>query len=212
MSGGGWAAGDDFLKRQRYINAAMWPILYDWLATVSFKFHCLPRTVQLAFDDLRRYLHVTPDVRRSQLQLVGVGCLFFFRSKHIGLSGWVQTWGGHVLLWMLVLGQSLLEQSLQTVRAWLCLQLGTLAFFVGSVLASGPIFVMISDISALESALSRGSSYSVAAAAARWSVSKRREVKICAQEERDYFCSGRRWQQQMPRARRRLRGRGGCRR
>jgi hypothetical protein len=63
--------------------------------------------------------------------VVGVACLFFFRSRHIGALGFVQTWGGHLLIWLLVLYQSRHEQSLQLVRSWLLLQLSFLCVFLG---------------------------------------------------------------------------------
>ena len=38
-----WSIGHDFLATQPHLNARMWPILYDWLAVVSYKFKLEPR-------------------------------------------------------------------------------------------------------------------------------------------------------------------------
>jgi len=63
--------------------------------------------------------------------VVGVAWLFFARARHLGTSGLVQTWGGHVLLWGLVLGECAHTQSLDMLLGWLYLQGGFLAFFAG---------------------------------------------------------------------------------
>ena len=63
--------------------------------------------------------------------VVGVACHFFFRSRHLGLLGWVQTWGGHALIWCLVATESVRQRSLSPLSLWVLLQLGMAAFFAG---------------------------------------------------------------------------------
>ena len=63
--------------------------------------------------------------------VVSVAWLFFFRSKHLGTSGLIYTWGGHFGLWAMVLAQAIHEGSLQVVGGWLALQLALFVTFGG---------------------------------------------------------------------------------
>lgn len=63
--------------------------------------------------------------------IFGVAWLFFMRSRHIGVSGWFQSWGGYLALWGLCVVDSVQQRSLHTLSGWLFLQATLLAAFAG---------------------------------------------------------------------------------
>ncbi|KAK4297342.1 hypothetical protein Pmani_030222 [Petrolisthes manimaculis] len=66
----------DYLSQHSSLQARMRAILLDWLTEVCevFKFH--RETYYLATDYIDRYLTVTENVPKQQLQLIGITCLF----------------------------------------------------------------------------------------------------------------------------------------
>ncbi|GBP22047.1 hypothetical protein EVAR_18688_1 [Eumeta japonica] len=66
----------DYLRNQKYINGKMRATLIDWLVEVRNQFHVSLETLQLCVGTIDRYLQAQPDIRTSELQLVGVTCMF----------------------------------------------------------------------------------------------------------------------------------------
>jgi cyclin A len=62
----------DYLAAHTEVHEKMRTILIDWFVDVVIKFKLHAETYFLAVDIVDRYLTVTPNVARSQLQLVGV--------------------------------------------------------------------------------------------------------------------------------------------
>ena len=98
---------------------------YDF---VSWNCHSLVAAVLNAIEHPR---DVAPARFASGWSIFAVAWLFFFHARHIGWHGWLQSWGGHLFLWLLVLTEAARAQSLQCVTGFVVLQLGTLGFFAG---------------------------------------------------------------------------------
>lgn len=64
-----------YMDNQEDINSKMRAILVDWLVEVHMKFRLAPATLYLTINIIDRYCSVT-NVKRSQLQLVGITSLF----------------------------------------------------------------------------------------------------------------------------------------
>lgn len=65
----------DYFQNQSEITEKMRAILIDWMLEVHLKFRLLPETMFLAVNLIDRFLERV-DVKKSQLQLVGMACLF----------------------------------------------------------------------------------------------------------------------------------------
>ena len=63
-----------YMENQTHINERMRAILVDWLVTVHLKFKLVPETLYLTVNLIDRYLSAK-EVKRPELQLVGVTCL-----------------------------------------------------------------------------------------------------------------------------------------
>lgn len=68
-------ANPNYMENQYEIQERMRGILIDWLIEVHLKFELLPETMYLAVNMIDRFLEKV-SVRKSQLQLVGMTCLF----------------------------------------------------------------------------------------------------------------------------------------
>ncbi|XP_015790454.1 G1/S-specific cyclin-E1 [Tetranychus urticae] len=64
------------LSKHPHITPRMRSILLDWLSEVSELFKLHRETYYFALDFVDRYLSVTKDIPRQQLQLIGITCLF----------------------------------------------------------------------------------------------------------------------------------------
>lgn len=64
----------DYMQTQTDINSKMRSILVDWLVDVHLKFELLPQTLFSCVSLIDRYLQIN-EIKRTQLQLVGVACL-----------------------------------------------------------------------------------------------------------------------------------------
>lgn len=64
-----------YMDSQIDINSRMRSILVDWLVDVHIKFRLTPETLYLTVNLIDRYLSLA-QVQRTQLQLVGITCLF----------------------------------------------------------------------------------------------------------------------------------------
>lgn len=64
-----------YMEKQVEIQERMRTILIDWLVEVHMKFTLLPETLYLAVNLIDRFLEKV-SVRKNQLQLVGMTCLF----------------------------------------------------------------------------------------------------------------------------------------
>ena len=60
---------------QKEINNYMRAILVDWLVDVSQHFELMSETLHTAVTFIDRYLTAHKDVKKTELQLVGVSCL-----------------------------------------------------------------------------------------------------------------------------------------
>mmetsp|Transcript_5507 Transcript_5507/g.12000 ORF Transcript_5507/g.12000 Transcript_5507/m.12000 type:complete len:508 (+) Transcript_5507:484-2007(+) len=67
-------APKEYMEEQPDINAKMRAILIDWLVEVHMKFRLVPETLYLCVNLIDRYCQLV-DVKRSELQLVGVTAL-----------------------------------------------------------------------------------------------------------------------------------------
>ena len=67
-------APTEYMDEQPDINAKMRAILIDWLVEVHMKFRLVPETLYLCVNLIDRYCQLV-DVKRSELQLVGVTAL-----------------------------------------------------------------------------------------------------------------------------------------
>ena len=69
-----------YLSQQPQLDAAMRPVLFDWLMEVAAEFRLQRETVQLAFNYTERYLSAPSAciavVQRCDYQLLGISCLF----------------------------------------------------------------------------------------------------------------------------------------
>ena len=77
-----FAVKPNYMTHQEFINEKMRSILVDWLIEVHLKFKMVPETLYIAVQVLDRFLEIK-QVRRSQLQLVGVAALLvsIFQSQ-----------------------------------------------------------------------------------------------------------------------------------
>lgn len=66
----------DHLKKQSVITGRMRATLIDWLVEVQRQFNLVLETFQLTVAIIDRYLQVVPNVKRNQLQLVGVTAMY----------------------------------------------------------------------------------------------------------------------------------------
>lgn len=65
----------NYMSQQSDINEKMRGILVDWIMEVHSKFKLLPETLFITVNLIDRYLSHT-NIRRHNLQLVGVTCMF----------------------------------------------------------------------------------------------------------------------------------------
>lgn len=65
----------NYMSHQTDINFNMRAILVDWIIEVHLKFKLLPETLFITINLIDRYLSQT-NIRRKNLQLVGVTCMF----------------------------------------------------------------------------------------------------------------------------------------
>jgi len=64
-----------YMSQQQDINEKMRAILVDWIIEVHLKFKLLPETLFITVNLIDRYLSQT-SIKRNNLQLVGVTCMF----------------------------------------------------------------------------------------------------------------------------------------
>ena len=75
-----------FQSKQKEINAGMRSILIDWMTEVSAEFHLKRDTLYLAQYYIDLYLSNTTGCKKSELQLVGVTCLFIASKIEVILT------------------------------------------------------------------------------------------------------------------------------
>ena len=65
----------------KYINEKMYTILLNWICIVHIKYKMSHETLYLTHQVISRYLTMEPDIKRQQLQLVGIAS-FYMCSKY----------------------------------------------------------------------------------------------------------------------------------
>jgi hypothetical protein len=64
-----------YMRSQKDINENVRAILVDWIISVHAKFKLLPETLFIAINIIDRYFSVFHDIKKSDVQLVGVASL-----------------------------------------------------------------------------------------------------------------------------------------
>ncbi len=65
----------DYMTRQKNLNPRMRAILFDWMTEVCQEYRLKRETLHLALINVDRYLSIVKNLKRSNLQLVGVASL-----------------------------------------------------------------------------------------------------------------------------------------
>ena len=66
---------DNFIRQQREVTEKMRAYLVDWLAEIHFKFKMWSETLYVTIGIIDRYLALTPDFKKEDLQCLGITAL-----------------------------------------------------------------------------------------------------------------------------------------
>ena len=66
---------ENFIKQQREVTEKMRAYLVDWLAEIHYKFKMWTETLYVTVGIIDRYLALTPDFKKEDLQCLGITAL-----------------------------------------------------------------------------------------------------------------------------------------
>jgi hypothetical protein len=75
----------DYMQVQKFINAYMRSMLFDWMMEVSRQFYFKRYTYHLAVVLVDTYLSIVKDISTNHLQLVGVTCLCIAAKTEVSI-------------------------------------------------------------------------------------------------------------------------------